>query len=291
MFGKFSRSAAAAAVGLATAAALTAGLSPAHGAPLPPRAPAAPGAPGSPSVPDVQLPGAGNGPVPYDSQLAMVVKFLKSVGGDRLFVEIVQALIGSAGQLAPSKPAGAQVASVKMVDAVSDPLTLLRQAGVQPLSPAVAPFCAAPTPDNPLGIVNAGTAAIPGPWPVRKDSPLTPLMKLPFPLPGIEVPDPNIVKDKQTAFAFIPAETTIAGKRGTMRVAWFNTATMRGGVNELTPLADNNPMIKILPGISGVRLTPVDTGKGTVLAAVYGTAGAAGNRECFFLPSVGVVNS
>ncbi|MFT4202257.1 hypothetical protein, partial [Gordonia sp. (in: high G+C Gram-positive bacteria)] len=268
------------------------------GAPRAPHAPApaAPHGPQAPATPPSlrELPGAGNGPVPYDSQLAAVVHFLKQVGGDRLFVEIVQALMGTAGQLAPAAPKGAAasapVPGVKTVDALTDPLSLLRQAGVQPLSPSVAPFCAAPTPENPLGLVNAGAAAIPGPWPVRKDNPLNPLLKLPFPLPGIEVPDPNIVKDNQTAFAFIPPETTVAGKRGTMRVAWFNTGTMRGGINELTPLADTNPMLKVLPGMSGVRLTPIDTGKGTVLAAVYGTAGAAG-RECFFLPAVGVINS
>ncbi|GED98800.1 hypothetical protein [Gordonia crocea] len=303
MLGKLSRPALSATLSLASAAAValagplaTAAPAPARPAPVRP-APKAPSpAPGAHTLPVT---------VPFDDELAAALKFAKQAGGDKVLVEVLQAIMGAAGQISPLTAAapGAQQAAlpgVKQVDAISDPMSLLRQAGVQPLSPSIAPFCAAPTADNPLGLVNAGAAGIPDPWPLRTANPLS---LLPFPLPGITVPDPNLVKDKQTAFAFIPADATVPGaghsnahanshdKRGTMRVAWFNTATMRGGVNELTSLSDTNPMLKALPGLSGVRLVPVDTGKGTILAAVYGTAGASGNRECFFLPAVGVINS
>ena len=292
MLGKLSRPVVTATCGLLTAVAVTIGTPAAFGAPRP----------AVPAAPELPRPGGTNTlpiQVPFDNELAIALKFLKQVGGDKIFVEVLQAIVGAAGQISPlpstaAAPTpgintpGINTPGIKQVDAVADPMNLLRHAGVQPLSPSVAPLCLAPTANNPLGIVPAHASAIPGPWPLRTAHPLT---LLPFPLPGITVPDPNIVKEKQTAFAFIPADTTVAGKRGTMRVAWFNTANMRGGINDLTPLSDTNPMMKVLPGLSGVRLVPVDTGQGTILAAVYGTAGGNGNRECFFLPSVGVVNS
>ncbi len=284
MLGKLSRPVVTATIGLATVAVMAVGAPTAQSAPPRPAVPAAPAAP-SPKPGGNTLPIT----VPFDNELATVLRFLKQVGGDKIFVEVLQAIIGAAGQIVPQATASeAVVPGVKAVDAAADPLKLLRLAGVQPLSPSIAPFCAAPTPNNPLGLVTAGTAAIPGPWPMRTGHPLT---TLPFPLPGVTVPDRNLVKDEHTAFAFVPADAVIAGKRGTMRVAWFNSTTMRGGVADLTPLSATNPMMKVLPGLSGVRLIPVDTGKGTVLAAVYGTAGVGGHRECFFLPSVGVINS
>ncbi|QKT07875.1 hypothetical protein HUN08_12290 [Gordonia sp. X0973] len=294
MPGKFSRAASTVVVGMA-ATALVAGSTAAFAAPPRP-APAPPAA--VPQLPKPNPGGTSTLPiqVPFDSQLAAALKFAKQLGGDKLLVEVIQAMMGVAGQLSPvpvpgTKTTAAPEPGVKFVDAATDPLSLLRSAGVQPLSPAVSPMCTAPTPENPLGLVTAGAAAIPGPWPLRSGHPLlAPLANLPFPLPGIQVPDPNIVKDEQTAFAFIPPDTEVGGKKGTMRVAWLNTSSLKGGITELAPLADTNPVLKALPGLSGVRLTPVDTGKGTVLAAVYGTAGVGG-RECFFLPAVGVINS
>lgn len=283
MLGKFARPVVTAAISLATAAALAVGAPTAHSAP-PPAPPAAPELPRP-------KPGGNTLPieVPFDNELAAVLKFAKQVGGDKILVEVLQAIIGAAGQMSPLATSGsAPTPGIKQVAATADPMALLRQAGVQPLSPTVAPLCAAPTPQNPLGLVTAGAAAIPGPWPLKTAHPLT---LLPFALPGVSIPDPGIVKDKHTAFAFVPADVQPAGEHGTMRVAWFNSTTMRGGLTDLTPLAESNPMLKVLPGLSGVRLVPVDTGKGTILAAVYGTAGVAGHRECFFLPSVGVINS
>ncbi|SLJ82743.1 Uncharacterised protein [Mycobacteroides abscessus subsp. abscessus] len=39
--------------------------------------------------------------------------------------------------------------------------------------------------------------------------------------------------------------------------------------------------------VGGIRAVPVDTGKGTVLAAVFGSV-RNGDRDCFFLPTVGL---
>ncbi|GAB10604.1 hypothetical protein GOARA_061_00430 [Gordonia araii NBRC 100433] len=289
MLGKFSRPVITAAIGLASAAAVAVGGSTVHAAPQLPAPPA------MPELPRANPGGTNTLPlqVPFDNELATALRFLKQAGGDKIVVELLQAIIGAAGQISPvsATTADQPVPGIKAVDPAGDPLILLRQAGVQPLTPSVAPMCTTPTPQNPLGLVHAASGAIPGPWPLKTGDPLEPLRQLPFPLPGITIPDPNIVKDKQTAFAFVPADARVGQKSGTMRVAWFNLGTMRGGVNELTPITETNPLLKVLPALSGVRLVPVDTGKGTILAAVYGTSGANGNRECFFLPSVGVVNS
>lgn len=285
MFGNFPRPALTAAVGLLSATALAIGAPAVQAAPQPPALPAAPElprpTPGGTNVLPIE--------VPFDNELAAALRFVKQLGGDKVLVEVLQAVIGAAGQISPLTAADqVPTPGVKHVDAAADPLSLLRQAGVHPLSPSVAPLCTAPTADNPLGIVSAGAAGIPGPWPLRTANPVS---LLPFPLPGVTVPDPNVVKDKHTAFAFIPADAGVAGKGGKMQVAWFNTATMQGGMADLAPLADTNPVLKALPGLSGARLVPVDTGKGTILAAVYGTAPVGGNRECFFLPAVGIINS
>ena len=74
-----------------------------------------------------------------------------------------------------------------------------------------------------------------------------------------------------------------------MQVAWFNTSTLQGGFEKLAPVTDARAKA-LQPLLSGVRLAPVKTGSGTVLAAIYGTSNNAG-RSCFFLPAVGVVNA
>jgi hypothetical protein len=66
-------------------------------------------------------------------------------------------------------------------------------------------------------------------------------------------------------------------------------ATLQGGFADLEPISDA-PILQALPLLSGVRLAPVQTGNGTVLSAVYGTADHAG-RTCYFLPAVGIVEA
>ena len=52
-----------------------------------------------------------------------------------------------------------------------------------------------------------------------------------------------------------------------------------------------NPVRLLLSGthLGGARVAPVDTGSGTVLAAVFGTV-TNGETSCFFLPTVGIVD-
>ncbi|MFC9967727.1 hypothetical protein ACFVH4_26165 [Nocardia ignorata] len=119
------------------------------------------------------------------------------------------------------------------------------------------------------------------------------------------------MKSGQTLFTFLPyglEPDTAATKTSGMQVAWLNLSTGRGGMAsmgtiadivramvppevpaELRPLAEN--VIRDFLGtaipVGGVRAVPVYTGKGTVLAAVFGTTDNAG-RSCFFFPTVGI---
>lgn len=217
--------------------------------------------------------------IPFDSELAAAVRLLKDAGVDRMALDAAQAIMTSVGQLSTEQLA-ARSAGVPVAD--TDPMTLLRTLGIQPLTPSVAPFCTEPTDDNPLGLVTAGAGAVAGPWPLAQE-PLAPLQEL----LGITMPKLNLVDDGETAYAFVPASagTTDA----TMQVAWFNVATLQGGFADLEPISDA-PVLAAMPLLSGVRLAPVQTGNGTVLSAVYGTAENAG-RSCFFLPAVGIVEA
>ncbi|MFE7721981.1 hypothetical protein ACFU44_23380 [Nocardia rhizosphaerihabitans] len=93
-----------------------------------------------------------------------------------------------------------------------------------------------------------------------------------------------------------------------MQVAWLNISTGRGGLAsmgsiadivramvppevpvELRPMAETairDFLFTAIP-VGGVRAVPVDTGHGTVLAAVFGTTDNAG-RSCFFFPTIGI---
>ncbi|GAA1480864.1 hypothetical protein GCM10009624_13040 [Gordonia sinesedis] len=257
------------------ASAAVAGTGPATAAPL--------------AADTIQLP-----PIPYDSELAQAVKVLRSVGADKIALKAAETVKNAVGQISAEDVAnglsalsseGAPLLAAKPV-ADADPLALLRTLGVQPFTPSVAPFCAAPTADNPLGLVTAGAGAVAGPWPLKQD----PMSQLPpwlSSIPGVKLPEKlNLVDKGETAYAFVPATATTGGA---MQVAWFNTSTLRGGFADLEPIADKN-LLRLLPMLSGVRLAPVKTDSGTILSAVYGTARNEG-RTCYFLPAIGVVEA
>ncbi|MGV9713564.1 hypothetical protein ACWDTI_23210 [Gordonia sp. NPDC003424] len=255
------------------------------------------GAPGMSAAEPVVEPNSMTVPaIPYDSELAAAVRMLKDAGVDRMALEAAQAVVGSASQITAQDvidrlnqlsgllPTQQVAADGALIPAASgDALSLLKQLGVQTLTPSVAPFCTAPTADNPLGLVTAGAGAVAGPWPLKSEP------VLPFPIPGVTIPKINLVDKGETAYAFVPASGT-AGDGGTMQVAWFNPTTLKGGFADLTPIAKNAPALKVIPLLSGVRLAPVKTGSGTILSAVYGTATNDG-RTCAFLPAVGIVEA
>jgi hypothetical protein len=179
----------------------------------------------------------------------------------------------------------------------------LRSLGIQPfLNPTVAFNCTTPTASNPLGLLPAAGGAVAGPW-------AAPGISLPT-IPLVNI-DPNVVKDGQVLYGFVPAGVTSDPTSTGMQVAGFNTATGKFGIGQMGKAGDTlvdawlanvpaSPIkdmaAKTLSGIvntiapAGSRLAPVTTGKGTVLSAVFGTVNNGG-RSCFFLPMVGVTNA
>ncbi|WLP90013.1 hypothetical protein [Gordonia sp. NB41Y] len=290
-------------VGLAVATGVAFGGGFAHAAPTAPASPAAPATPSTPATPSspeslleqIQL-----GAVPLDSQLAEAVRSLKAAGADQMLIQAAQLVQGSIGQISPDQITGllgqlglgsgttVSAATAAHPVAETDPLALLKLAGIQTFTPSVAPFCTTPTDDNPLGIVTAGAGAVAGPWPLQQD-PTTPLNDL-LGMIGLKPVAPlNIVDDGETGYAFVPASATTGGK---MQVAWFNVNTFQGGAVDLEPLpgTENAALTRIFPALGAIRLAPVKTGNGTILSAVYGTA-QNGDRTCYFLPAIGVVDA
>lgn len=177
--------------------------------------------------------------------------------------------------------------------AYGETLDGLEQLGVQPfLYPTAAPFCLGGTT---LGIAPAVAGTIPGPWP-----------HLPFSIPGLDL---SAVKAGETLFAFVPYglgpdSTDTSG----MQVVWLNITSGRSGFAPMGSLAqvlngmipeqvpvELRPMVEravydffagSLP-VGGVRAVPVNTGSGTVLAAMFGVV-RNGARSCFFFPTVGI---
>lgn len=171
-------------------------------------------------------------------------------------------------------------------------MAALRALGIDPfLYPTAAAFCSG---TSTLGVVPALAGAIPGPWP-----------KTGITIPGLDLAS---VKSGQTLFTFVPFGVKNPDNLGGMRVAWFNAANFKSGIVGMGPFADLIPSMipasvppnlrllaeqtlttmfdRSLP-LGGVRAVPVDTGRGLVLAAMFGTV-ENGGRSCFFLPTVGI---
>jgi hypothetical protein len=169
----------------------------------------------------------------------------------------------------------------------------LQRLGMQPFFyPTAAAFCHDATT---LGLVPALAGGVPGPWP-----------RTMLPIPGV---DPAAVKSGQTLFAFVPYGLKPDGADTSgMQVAWFNIGTGRGGfaaMGSLSQVAQSMvppqvpPLLRPLAEqavqaffaaalpVGGVRAVPVDTGSGTVLAAVFGSV-RNGVQTCYFLPTVGI---
>lgn len=238
-----------------------------------PRAPAS--SPGAAMMPGVARPGA-----------AVPVNLPVAAGSDA-------SALAAAALAAPAGGGRTDAASVDVLGAYQSAVDGLERFGVQPfLYPSAAAFCRQ---GATLGLVPAIAGAVPGPWP-----------RTTVPIPGVDL---SAVKSGQTMFAFVPYGMGPDGAdTAGMQVAWFNADTGRGGLApmgtleqvattmvpaqvpaELRPLAAQaiqNFLVASLP-LGGVRAVPVNTGSGTVLAAVFGTV-RNGNRSCLFLPTVGV---
>ncbi|MCM6773350.1 hypothetical protein NDR87_07690 [Nocardia sp. CDC159] len=178
-----------------------------------------------------------------------------------------------------------------------DSMQRLQRLGLQPfLWPSISPMCSDFDPDY-GGIAPAVAGAIPGPWP-----------KHTIAIPGLEL---SGVKAGQTLFAFVPFGLWPDGPDTSgMQLAWLNVSTGKSGFVPMGPLSDlvrvlvppevpasarplaelivRNLITRMLP-FGGVRVAPVDTGSGTVLAVMFGTV-RNGVKTCFFLPTVGIVS-
>ncbi|GAA4745563.1 hypothetical protein [Gordonia alkaliphila] len=178
---------------------------------------------------------------------------------------------------------------------------LERLTGAKALTPAFAPFCGTPTDDNPLGLVTAPAVGFPGPFPKVGDK--TAGEALGDLLDGLGIGALGDLLDQnqdlteitsalsadQTAYALLPP----AGHtRDNFQVAWFNTASMKGGLADLKPVSEitDSAALKALTRSAPIRMARVDTGQGSILTAVFGTTTNAG-RTCFFLPAVGIVDT
>ncbi|MGW0252589.1 hypothetical protein ACWDYH_38780 [Nocardia goodfellowii] len=169
-------------------------------------------------------------------------------------------------------------------------LTALQSLGVTPFLYPTAALCSGT--GATLGSP-AVAGAVPGPWPVHNIA-----------IPGLDL---TAVKSGQTLFAFVPSGNTGADGSG-MRVAWLNVDSGRAGLASMGPLSEVfSRMVppEVPAGLrplaeqavrdffagaiptGGIRAVPVETGRGTVLAAVFGTE-VDGARTCFYLPTVGI---
>ncbi|MGQ4600493.1 hypothetical protein [Nocardia sp. R6R-6] len=206
---------------------------------------------------------------------------------------------GAAGA-APDDPAPAFSDRATQTAAPGDPwsiynsaLDALRGLGIEPFAyPAAAALCL----DNTtLGLAPAVAGTIPGPWP-----------KNTVQIPGLDL---NAVKTGQAMFTFVPYGLGPDGSNTAgMQVAWLNLSNGRSGTAAMGPLSEvaramipaavppelrpkaeqaiREFLFATLP-MGGVRAVPVDTGRGTVLAAVFGTV-QNGAKSCHFLPTVGI---
>lgn len=214
---------------------------------------------------------------------------------------VALALVGPGAALAaPDAPAPAFSEQTTQTAAPGDLLGVynsavnaLRTLGIEPfLYPAAAALCL----DNTtLGLAPAVAGSIPGPWP-----------KNTVQIPGLDL---NAVKTGQAMFTFVPYGLGPDGSNTTgMQVAWVNVNTGRSGTAKMGPLSEvaramipaavppelrpaaeeaiRDFLFASLP-MGGVRAVPVDTGRGTVLAAVFGTV-QNGGKSCHFLPTVGI---
>jgi hypothetical protein len=191
------------------------------------------------------------------------------------------------------------------LDAANEILTKL---GITPFFYPTASINCAAVPGLPLDIAPAVAGAAGGPWPNMT------LPALPAPLP--QLPALNAVEKGETMFAFVPAGIVDdSGDKAGMQVAWFNVNTLKGGFADMggatTTLVDSilenanldpitteiarGALTNFVAGLpaAGARLAPVETGSGTVLAAVFGNVThntPTGEKSCFFFPTVGLVN-
>jgi hypothetical protein len=243
-------------------------------------------APESP-IADVPAPAESAAPA-VEGALATALGVLRSTPGTD------QAALAAAEAIAGARGSAVDAAEDTPLGAYDEMTEFLRALGIQPfMYPTGAPFC---TPDGnlPLGIAPAMAGALPGPWPNQE-------------ILGQTL---NVVDPAQTLFAFVPMGLEDDANADGIQLAWLNVNTLQGGLVPMGTLEEAGSaaipenvtgparalaeqavatfLAQAVP-FGGVRVAPVDTGAGTVLAAVFGTV-QNGDSSCFFLPTVGIVD-
>lgn len=191
-----------------------------------------------------------------------------------------------------------------VADSIDTANTLLKSLGITPFTPTVG-AC------TDFSISTALGGAVPGPYtPGIGDL----SVKLPWPLN--KTIDANAIKKGEVMFGFVPVGKFTDGKdKSGMRVAWFNVNTFKGGLGapmdglgetivdavakrlkeaglpgaQATANSLLKPVVKLLPA-NGARGGLVETGEGTVLAAIYGTI-KKGDATCYYFPSLGIATA
>ena len=189
-------------------------------------------------------------------------------------------------------------------DSIAAANELLKGLGITPFTPTVG-AC------TDFSISTALGGAVPGPYtPGLGD--LT--IKLPWPLN--KTVDANAIKKGEGMFGFVPVgQFSDRSDRSGMRVAWLNVNTLQSGLGApMDGLAETivnavaqrieeagipgakgiaetalTPLVKLLP-TNGARGGLVETGQGTVLAAIYGTI-KNGDATCYYFPSLGIATA
>ena len=191
-----------------------------------------------------------------------------------------------------------------VADSIDTANTLLKSLGITPFTPTVG-AC------TDFSISTALGGAVPGPYtPGVGDL----SVKLPWPLS--KTIDANAIKKGEIMFGFVPVGKFTDGKdKSGMQVAWFNVNTFKGGLGapmdglgetivdavakrlkeagvpgaQSTAETLLKPVVKLLPA-NGARGGLVETGEGTVLAAIYGTI-KKGDATCYYFPSLGIATA
>lgn len=191
-----------------------------------------------------------------------------------------------------------------VADSIDTANTVLKSLGITPFTPTVG-AC------TDFSISTALGGAVPGPYtPGVGDL----SVKLPWPLN--KTIDANAIKKGEIMFGFVPVgKFTDGNDKSGMQVAWFNVNTFKGGLGapmdglgetivdavakrlkeagvpgaQSTAETLLKPVVKLLPA-NGARGGLVETGEGTVLAAIYGTI-KKGDATCYYFPSLGIATA
>ncbi|WP_298445716.1 hypothetical protein [Gordonia sp. (in: high G+C Gram-positive bacteria)] len=203
---------------------------------------------------------------------------------------------GAAAQQAIGSIQSSPTDAAAVIDGIDAANQTLQALGITPFTPTIG-ACT----DGTFPLAVGGAVAGPG----------TP--GLPKTVTGLLPPDLNAVRSGEVLYGFVPAGVFDDSKsKSGMQVAWFNTSTMKGAINPMDsfstvildavkariaaaglPVLGDTVLNQLKAGLdktlpaNGARGGIVDTDKGTVLSAIFGSVEKSG-ATCYFFPSLGI---